>query len=83
MKKTESDGKCVFLDDSRCTVYEIRPVICRFYPFELKNLGNDQYSFSFTTKCEGIGEGSQLGKNFFANLFRVATQAMDEDSKSD
>lgn len=83
MKKTESEGKCVFLENNRCTIYGIRPVICRFYPFELKNLGNDEYSFSFTTKCKGIGQGPHLEKNFFADLFRVAIKAMDEDSKSE
>jgi len=83
MKKTENEGKCLFLENNRCTIYEKRPIICRFYPFELNNLGNEQYSFSFTTKCKGIGQGLHLKKNFFADLFRVATKTMDEDSKSD
>ena len=81
--KTESDGKCCFLESNHCTIYGLRPIICRFYPFELQNLGNDRFSFSYTTKCEGIGQGSTIEKSFFDNLFRLASQAMDEDSKSD
>ena len=81
LKKTEADGKCIFLDKKRCTIYDIRPLICRFYPFELKNLGNNDYSFLFTTKCEGIGQGPILEKHFFDFLFNLATKAMDKDLK--
>ncbi|MCW8802213.1 MAG: YkgJ family cysteine cluster protein [Candidatus Bathyarchaeota archaeon] len=82
MKKTEPDGKCLFLENNRCRIYEIRPLICRFYPFELKNLGNNNYSFLFTTHCKGIGQGPILEKKFYDFLFSLATKTMDEDSKS-
>ncbi len=81
MKKTEDD-KCFFLKNNMCTIYEIRPLICRFYPFELKNLGNKNYSFSYTTKCPGIGKGLPLKRNFFENLFNKATAAMKENAKT-
>ena len=29
------DGNCMFLENSRCTVYQDRPHICRTYPFML------------------------------------------------
>ena len=35
MKKT-SEGKCVYLKDKQCIIYPLRPLICMFYPFELK-----------------------------------------------
>jgi len=82
IKKTETEGKCLFLKNNQCTIYDFRPIICRFYPFELKNLGNNKYLFLFTTKCKGIGQGPKLGNPFFAFLFRIAATAMDEDSKS-
>ncbi|MDG6222268.1 MAG: YkgJ family cysteine cluster protein [Candidatus Bathyarchaeota archaeon] len=81
IKKTETEGKCLFLEYNRCTIYEIRPIICRFYPFELKNLGKDKYSFLFTTKCKGIGQGPNLKKDFFEGLFMLVTKVMDEDAK--
>ena len=68
MKKT-SEGQCFFLKNDRCAVYEIRPLICRFYPFELKNLGNNKYQFSYTNKCPSIGKGPHLKRAFFENLF--------------
>ena len=81
VKKTDADGKCFFLVDNRCSIYETRPIICRFYPFELKNLGNSSFLFSYTTKCPGIGKGTLMEKEFFVQLFKVATDAMDNDSR--
>lgn len=75
MKKTE-DGKCVFLKDNLCAIYEIRPIICRFYPFQLKNIGNDRYVFSCTEECPGIGNGTRLKKVFFEHLFNEFKKAM-------
>jgi Fe-S-cluster containining protein len=80
MRKPE-DGKCFFLENNRCTIYEIRPLICRFYPFQLENLRNNRYSFSYTNKCEGTGKGPHHKKEFFEDLFNKATKAMEENSK--
>jgi Fe-S-cluster containining protein len=81
MKKTEN-GKCLFLKNNRCTIYKVRPLICRFYPFELKNLGNNKYQFSYTNKCPGVGKGSYLKRVFFENLFSIVTDAMEENSET-
>ena len=75
MKKPE-DGKCFFLKDNRCSIYELRPLICRFYPFELRNLGNERYSFAYTNDCPGIGNSSHLGKIFFDGLFKKAMESI-------
>jgi len=78
MKKTLENGKCVFLSQNRCTIYPLRPLICRFYPFELKMAANKTYRFRCTDECPSIGKGKVLGKNYFEELFqlaRVKTQA--------
>ena len=77
MKKTE-DGKCVFLKDNSCSIYQIRPLICRFYPFQLKNLRNNRYAFTYTDECSGIGKGPQLKRNFFERLFSKFMELMKE-----
>ena len=71
MKKTEN-GKCVFLKNDRCTIYEVRPLICRFYPFELQGSHGENYQFLFTEECPGIGKGRVLGEDCFRNMFRLA-----------
>jgi Fe-S-cluster containining protein len=75
IRKTE-DVKCVFLKDNSCSIYKIRPLICRFYPFQLKNFGNNRYAFAYTDKCAGIGNGSQLKREFFERLFEKFMELM-------
>jgi Fe-S-cluster containining protein len=72
MKKTLENGKCVFLAKNRCTIYSLRPLICRFYPFELKMVANRKYSFLYTNECPSIGKGKTLSKNYFEELFQLA-----------
>ena len=71
MKKTLGKGKCVFLSKNRCTIYPLRPLICRFYPFELKTAANREYKFSCTNECPGIGKGKTLNKDYFEKLFQM------------
>ncbi len=71
MKKTE-DGKCVFLENNCCTIYTVRPLICRFYPFELKMAQDQKYTFLYTPECSGINKGPMLDENYFRKLFRLA-----------
>jgi Fe-S-cluster containining protein len=71
MKKREN-GKCVFLENNRCTVYALRPLICRFYPFELKVMHNKKPMFLYTEECPGINKGQLLNKDYFRKMFRLA-----------
>jgi len=82
MRKTE-DGKCVFLKDNSCSIYQIRPLICRFYPFQLKNLGNNRYAFAYTDECQGIGKGPQLKRNFFERFFSKFIGLMRENVRAE
>ena len=67
MRKDE--GRCCFLRDSFCSIYELRPLICRFYPFKLENLGKNKYIFAHTDECPGVGQGLSLQQTFFEDLF--------------
>jgi len=76
MKKT-SQGKCLFLKDNNCAIYSHRPLICIFYPFELKFLQEkDTYSFEFTPECPEIGKGRKLFKKDFEKLFALAKEKL-------
>lgn len=68
MKKT-GDGKCMFLDGNVCSIYRIRPLVCRFYPFELRADATSGHIFSYTDECPSIGSGLRLQKRFFESLF--------------
>jgi Fe-S-cluster containining protein len=71
MKKTK-DGKCVFLENNRCVIYAVRPLICKFYPFELKIAHGGKHMFRYTLECSGINKGRMLSKNYFRKLLRLA-----------
>ena len=66
------DGKCVFLGKNSCAIYPYRPLVCRFYPFELKSEVTDKYFFSFTYECPGIGKGNVLTRKKFVTLLKEA-----------
>ena len=66
---------CPHLKDNSCTIYQERPLICRFYPFELKNpeiknTSKPKYLFLYTNECPGIGKGKILTKDFFRDLLK-------------
>ena len=77
MKKT-NQGKCLFLKDNNdCSIYLHRPLICRFYPFELKFVHDkNQYFFDFTLECPEIGKGKKLLKRDFERLFILAKEKL-------
>lgn len=72
MKKKEN-GKCIFLSsENKCTIYSNRPLICRFYPFELNSKAKGTYEFLSTSECPGINQGKILEKKYFKDLFELA-----------
>jgi Fe-S-cluster containining protein len=75
MKKKE--GKCFFLKDNQCSIYSSRPLICRFYPFELKfDTENGWYVFSFTFECPAVGKGKVMARKDFEALFLLAQKRL-------
>ena len=72
MKKTRGEGKCIFLEGTDCNIYAVRPLVCRFYPFELATLQNGKPSFFCTGECPGIGKGKRLEREHFETLFKQA-----------
>ncbi len=69
----QSTGDCIFLSRNICTIYEIRPLTCRFYPFFLEEPVQGGYRFGLTNeKCPGLGQGQLLNEEFFKDLLNTA-----------
>ncbi len=50
-------GDCIFLKDNQCSIYPVRPLQCRTFPFWPENL-KSPYRWKITAKsCPGIDEG--------------------------
>jgi len=76
------DGKCVFLGGNNlCSIYEVRPLICVFYPFELKEVAEGRFVFGFTDECPAVGKGCVLGKGYFEKLFVLFVRVMNENGR--
>lgn len=81
MRKTGKDGKCVHLQDTDCGIYDLRPLVCRFYPFELTTMKSGKHEFLCTWECPGIGKGKRLERNYFQELFiRACEQPWTEET---
>lgn len=69
----KDNGKCIFLKDNICKIYDNRPLVCRFYPFEMKLIEKDVYHILFSgKKCNAIDKGKKLNKYFFRELAKNA-----------
>jgi Fe-S-cluster containining protein len=67
MKK--NSGSCIFLDDnSKCKVYDSRPMICRCYPFPVEFDDQGVIFHPPSKDCPGIGRGDKLDRQFFEKL---------------
>ena len=82
MKKNAENGACVFLKNNRCTIYALRPLICRFYPFELATNADGNYQFLPTSECPSIGKGEPLSRVYFEKLFQLAKTKMQHDPEN-
>jgi Fe-S-cluster containining protein len=65
--RREKDGSCFFLGkDNLCTIYNVRPAICRLEPFTIvdydyeKNRIELELNFPAACGCEGVLEGETL-----------------------
>jgi len=74
MKK--KDGRCVYLGEDGCMVYEDRALLCRMYPFYVERQG-DVYVIGVDTGCPGVCGGGVLEEEFFGGLLGYALSQMD------
>jgi Fe-S-cluster containining protein len=79
--RKDTSGKCVFLRNNTCSIYRIRPLICTFYPFELRPTGTNTFVFSYTDECPSIGRGPEVKKEYFKKLF-AKSKALIEGTSS-
>jgi Fe-S-cluster containining protein len=69
--KNRKDGSCIFLrtDEKRntykCSIYEIRPILCRLFPFEIKRIDISSF-FLKILPCNGLNDtyGEFVNKRF-------------------
>jgi Fe-S-cluster containining protein len=75
--KKPLEGKCFFLKPEGCSIYGFRPMICRFYPFDLKfDEDQQKYVFTATAECPALNQGKLLTQLDFKQLFWLAEKKL-------
>ncbi len=62
-EKESFNGKCIFLKNKRCSVYECRPSQCRTWPFWNENMNAKIWNNDISINCPGIGKGGKINYN--------------------
>jgi Fe-S-cluster containining protein len=69
-------GRCIFLQESTCSIYRARPLICRFYPFSLNPVRNNKFEIGFDLGCSGMEKGPYRNERFFRDLVELANKEL-------
>lgn len=58
MKRQKNSDACIFYKNNQCTIYEMRPLDCRIFPYDIKleNDGNYYLVYYKSNKCQIIHE---------------------------
>jgi len=66
-KMKKRNGICVFLKNKACKIYDIRPTVCRLYPFQVSR-NDGSLVFDISEDCPGIGLGSRITEDRFRRM---------------
>lgn len=67
--RDKANHDCIFFSEKEgCTVYALRPVQCRTYPFWKPVLFDEESWATEATHCEGIGRGERRSADLIAEL---------------
>jgi Fe-S-cluster containining protein len=72
----KQDGRCVFLKGAVCQIYNHRPLLCRFFPFCMNQIGDDRFEFDSSDECPGIGVGKVIKEEIFMSMLTEALKVL-------
>ncbi|MDR2481520.1 MAG: YkgJ family cysteine cluster protein [Spirochaetaceae bacterium] len=68
--KELSNRDCFFWKDG-CSIYDIRPVQCRIFPFWQGCMADEEVWRSSMSSCPGLGEGKLYSKEEIESCFEI------------
>lgn len=79
--KNREDGSCIFLkfDEEKgihkCSIYNVRPTLCRLYPFEIEKASPYFFVLKLIPCCRGLNapRGKMVNEEFVAKYLLDAT----------
>jgi len=70
--REDDTGRCIFVENG-CSIYAVRPLQCRTYPFWFTNLCSIQEWEDVLKKCPGAGQGRLYSKD---EILEIAEASM-------
>jgi Fe-S-cluster containining protein len=76
--KSKKDGSCIFLRANEksnvheCSIYNVRPTLCKLYPFEVKRININSFLLKIIPCCNGLNDadGELVNKRFVKHLLQ-------------
>jgi Fe-S-cluster containining protein len=72
------NDQCPFSKNGGCTVYEVRPVQCRTWPFWMPNLIKETWDNDVVPICPGIGRGKLYTRDEIEVIAIKSEEGFDE-----
>lgn len=73
------EENCVFLENRKCNIYDVRPTQCRTYPFWPESLKSQSRWQLTQEECPGIGKGRLYSIEEIDLLIMKNTKTEDKD----
>jgi len=78
--RNRKDGSCIFLlfdalsHVYKCSIYDLRPILCRLYPFRFSKSGPNSFALKLIPCCNGLNakDGQRIDINLVAKTTRDA-----------
>lgn len=67
----DPDENCLFLENNRCKIYEVRPRQCRAWPFWSENMTRASWETDVMPRCPGVGKGRLYGIEDIEAILRL------------
>lgn len=82
--RTTKEGFCSLMSVNiregtyKCSIYDLRPALCRLYPFRFEKSGPHSYALKFIPCCNGLNrdDGESVDGRFFAQHLRIILDEM-------
>lgn len=68
--KEDAEGRCLFFNEG-CTIYPVRPLQCKTFPFWFENLRSEQRWHRVCNECPGIGKGMLYSKEQILEIVQL------------
>lgn len=66
----EDNWNCIMLQDDKCSIYDVRPIQCRTYPFWPYNISTRKRWVKAADSCPGIGIGRHYSRKEIEEISR-------------